>query len=79
MVVLVTPSAASRWVQVFQSISGRSDATPAAIEFPESPPVGLRMKFSSAGVHGETGGRRDRALGKRSAQFVAAQRTNDSQ
>ena len=51
-VALVTPSAMGRWVQLVQSVSGGANALP-SVDFPASPPIGLALKFSATGVHGE--------------------------
>ena len=69
-VALVQPAGVNQWVQAL--IAAGQDASVSEVEFPASPPIGLALKISSAGVHGETviPGATLEAIG----QFVAKQR-----
>jgi hypothetical protein len=49
--VLVQPAGITQWVQALTAVA--TDQKGPALEFPASPPIGLALKFSSAGVLGD--------------------------
>ena len=51
-VALVQPTSISQLVQML--MAAEKGAKSPAIDFPASPPVGLALKISASGVHGET-------------------------
>jgi hypothetical protein len=50
-VALVQPSGIADWVQSLRSID--KEGKRSSLEFPPSPPIGLALKISATGVHGE--------------------------
>jgi hypothetical protein len=52
-VALVAPAGVAQWVQALKNAGSGADDGQPAIDFPESPPIGLALKISSSGMHGE--------------------------
>jgi hypothetical protein len=50
-VALVQPSGVAQWI--LEGLSVAKDVDPPSIDFPDSPPIGLALKISASGVHGE--------------------------
>ena len=51
VVALVQPAGIGQWAQ-FLAVAATDQKAP-VLEFPSSPPIGLALKISSAGVHGD--------------------------